>query len=433
MSLKGRRPRPHPRNSDRVQRLLLLHTTTGYSSRAYWTAAKKLGLEFLLGTDRCHILEDPWQDDALPLRFEEVQESAGKIVEHSKRVPIDAIIPLGDRPTRVAAVASRALGLPHNPPEAVEVAGNKHLSRQRFKTFGIRVPHFSCHNFDSNADRLATQTPYPCVLKPLTQTASRGVIRANNNSEFVSAFKQVRALLKQPDIQVLRERTSDEILVEGFIHGQEVAVEGILDQGRLTVVAIFDKPDPLNGPFFEETIYVTPSRLTHGQQSEITHCVESAVQALGLFHGPIHAEVRLNHEGAWMIEVAARSIGGLCSRAVKFESGMTLEEMVIRHALGEDVGSLLQAKMASGVMMIPIPKEGALCHVAGLEEALDTPGVDDIIITAKDNQSLRCLPEGSSYLGFIFATAPASSQVESALRKAYERLEVVIEPGLPVI
>ena len=271
------------------------------------------------------------------------------------------------------------------------------------------------------------------MLKPLALSASRGVIRADTREEFVAAFERIRALLRSRNVQVLREETSNFIQVERFIPGREVALEGLLDRGRLKVLTLFDKPDPLDGPFFEETIYVTPSRLPAETQKEIVAAVGQACKALGLSHGPLHAELRLNREGPWVLEVAARSIGGLCSRALRFEGGTSLEELIIRQALGEDVSGSAREGAAAGVMMIPIAQAGIYEGVEGVRAAEETPGVEEVIITAKGEQKLVPLPEGASYLGFIFARAATPELVESALRAAHAKLRFRIRTELPVI
>ncbi len=264
------------------------------------------------------------------------------------------------------------------------------------------------------------------------------MIRANTPQEFIVAFERIRALLASPDVQVMREETSQFIQVESYIEGVEIAVEGLVDRGRLQVLAIFDKPDPLTGPYFEETIYVTPSRLDAETQAAASVTLCRAVHALGLFHGPLHAELRLNSRGFWIMEVAARSMGGLCARALRFHSPgeaslISLEELIIRLAMGEPVHDVRREDQAAGVMMMPIPEPGILDHVEGVERALQTPGVEDIRITAKPNQKLVPLPEGSSYLGFIFARGAAPELVEDALRQAHGKLRFVIQPALHVI
>jgi biotin carboxylase len=278
----------------------------------------------------------------------------------------------------------------------------------------------------------------PCVLKPLALSASRGVIRADTAEEFVHAFERIRALLKSPEVGVLREDTSNFIQVETYIEGAEVALEAIVDRGRLRVLAIFDKPDPLNGPFFEETIYVTPSRHSTEIQRDIIRTLAMAVAALGLYHGPVHAEFRVNPGGVWVMEVAARSIGGLCSRALCFQiplvdKEVSLEELLIRLMLGLDVSRIYREDAASGVMMIPIPAAGFYQETQGVEEARAVGGIEDIVITAKESQKLVPLPEGSSYLGFIFARGASPEFVEDAMRQAQARLRFVINPALPVI
>ncbi len=417
----------------RGRRLLLLCTTTGYQTRAFAEAAAGLGVEVVFGTDRCHVLEDPWGDGALALRFEDARRSAGVIVDYARANPLDGVVAVGDRPTPTAAWACQALGFLHNSPEAAEACRDKYQSRERLRAAGLRVPAFRRFLLDDDPRAIAREVEFPCVLKPLALSASRGVIRADTREEFVAAFERVRALLRSRDVQVLREETSNFIQVERFIPGREVALEGLLERGRLKVLALFDKPDPLDGPFFEETLYVTPSRLPVETQKEIVAAVGQACKALGLSHGPLHAELRLNREGPWVLEVAARSIGGLCARALRFEGGRTLEELIIRQALGEDVSGSVREGAAAGVMMIPIAQAGIYESVEGVQAAEETPGVEEVVITAKAEQKLVPLPEGASYLGFIFARAATPELVESALRAAHAKMRFRIRTELPVI
>ena len=416
---------------DTERRVLLLFTTTGYNGRDFAEAARKLGVAAVLGTDRCHLLEDPWHDGAIPVRFEDPEWAVAEILAFAREHPVHAIIPVGDRPTMVAALASKALGLRHNPPEAAAAARNKFLAREAFRAAGLRVPRFTRFPLDHDPRAAAGAAPFPCVLKPLCLSASRGVIRADDPAQFAAAFQRIRALLLTREIRLLQDGAADWIQVEEFIEGAEVALEGLLDGGRLRPLALFDKPDPLDGPFFEETLYVTPSRLPDRVQAEIVREVERAAAALGLVHGPIHAELRLNAAGPWVLEVAARTIGGLCSRALRFGLGMSLEELVIRHALEMEIVPVREER-AAGVMMLPIPRGGILKAVEGVEEARQVPGIDDVAITAKLDQDLVPLPEGSSYLGFLFARSASPREVEAALRKAHRHLRFEIASILPV-
>ena len=433
------------RSGVEARRLLLLATTTGYQTHAFVEAAEKLGLDVVFGTDRCHVLEDPWRDGALPLRFEDPQNSAARILEYARTNRVDAVVALGDRPTPTAARASRALGLLHHPAEAADICRDKYLSRERLRAAGLSVPGFQRFRLTANPCAIASGfgRGFPCVLKPLALSASRGVIRADDPEQFVAAFERIRNLLRSPEVRVLREETSDFIQVETYVAGEEIAVEGLMDRGRLKVLAIFDKPDPLTGPFFEETIYVTPSRLPAAVEAAVAETLEQATRALGLYHGPLHAELRLDPDGLsprkiWVMEVAARSIGGLCSRALRFSSpshgeGMGLEELLIRLALGEDLHEVQREPMASGVMMIPVPEAGIYTDVDGVEAARATPWVEDVVITAKPAEKLVPLPEGASYLGFIFARGPSPEFVEDALRQAHAKLRFEIAAALPVV
>lgn len=414
-------------------RLLLLSTTTGYQARMFREAAARIGVPLVLASDRCHVLEDPWQDGAIPVRFEQPGEAAQRIVEFARYNPISGLAAIGDQPTLAASLAARELGVHYHPPGAARACRNKHEARERYAAAGLRVPWYRRWRADEDSRSLAGSVPFPCVLKPLGLSGSRGVIRANTSAEFAAAFRRIAALLREPDVRKMREEEAEWIQAEGYIPGREVAVEGLLTRGGLRVLAIFDKPDPLEGPYFEETIYVTPSRLDSAEQETIVICLERAVLALGLWHGPLHAELRINAEGAWMLDMAARPIGGLCSQALRFGEGMGLEELILRHALGEPVEELPREKAASGVMMIPIPGAGILEKVENIEAARRVPGIDSVEITAKLGQKLVPLPEGSSYLGFIFARGESPGLVETALRRAHQTLNFVISASLAVV
>jgi biotin carboxylase len=415
-------------------RLLLLSNTTGYQANAFRMAVEAVGAEIVIASDRCHVLEDPWGDRAIPVKFHAPVESAQMIAEHSKQANFDGLIAIGDAPTMTAAMTAEKLGLRFHSPAAVEACRNKWVARERWSAAGMLVPWYKSVPADENPRELVPHVPFPCVLKPLGLSASRGVIRANVGSEFVDAFRRIVALLGEADIQMHREDAAKWIQIESYIPGQEFALEGLVTNGCLKVLALFDKPDPLEGPYFEETIYVTPSRTTDSVQSAICATTQQAVTALGLTNGPIHAEMRVNERGVWMLEIAARPIGGLCAKALRFGTrGMSLEEVIVRHALAEDVSAIEREKLASGVMMIPIPEAGFYEGVRGVEDAMRVTAVESVEITAKLRQKLVPLPEGASYLGFIFARADRPEQVEEALRQAHARLRFVISADIPVL
>jgi biotin carboxylase len=423
-----------------VKRVLLLATTTGYQTRAFGEAAERLGVELVFATDRCHVIDDPWQDAAIPIRFHEPKKSTAAIAAAAAARPIDGILVVGDRPTIVAARAAAALGLPGHPADAVAIARDKRRTRQRLKAAGLLVPWFASVPITSEPDDLTV--PFPCVVKPLALSASRGVIRANDRDEFRAAFERLRRLLLSPEVRVERSALHDQALVESFIEGREYALEGVLHEGVLHPFALFDKPDPLDGPFFEETIYVTPSRAPAVEQRAIERAIGAAAAAIGLYHGPIHAECRVapdaGADGAprvFVLEVAARPIGGLCARALRLENPVPIpyEEFLLRHALGESPAGWRREAAASGVMMIPIPARGIYRDVAGVDAARAIPGIDDVRITAKPDQVLVPLPEGASYLGFIFARGAEPALVEDALRRAHRALSFAIDPELRVV
>jgi biotin carboxylase len=417
-----------------MMRLLLLSNTTGYQANAFREAAARIGVEITLATDRCHVLEDPWGDAAIPVKFHEPLESANVIAEQARKTPFSGVVAIGDAPTMTAARAAEQLGLKFHPPFAVEGAKNKWVARERWAAAGLLVPWYKRVPADENPRELVSAVPFPCVLKPLGLSASRGVIRANVGSEFVNAFRRIGELLRLADIQLHKDDAAAWIQIESYIPGNEFALEGIVTDGRLKVLALFDKPDPLEGPYFEETIYVTPSRAPKATQQAIFETAQKAVTALGLTNGPIHAEMRVNENGVWMLEIAARPIGGLCAKALRFGAKqMPLEELIVRHALGHDVSAIEREEQASGVMMIPIPEAGFYEGVSGVESAERVPGVDSVEITAKLRQKLIPLPEGASYLGFIFAGGESPEFVEEALRQAHARLKFTISADIPVM
>jgi hypothetical protein len=421
------------------KRVVLVAATTGYQTRTFSEAAERAGVDLVLATDRCHVLEDPWGDQAIPVRFDD-PEGAATLLEEAGTV--DGIVAVGDRPAYVAAVAAAKLGLTFHPPEAVAACRNKFLARERFRDAGMLVPDFYLIPV---GEEPAGARFYPCVLKPLGLSASRGVIRADDDGEFVAAFRRLRALLDhESEMGLESARTSvlrpgrpienrpqaeslPYILIEGFIEGREFALEGIVTDGDLDVIALFDKPDPLDGPFFEETIYVTPSREPVAVQEAILETTARAIAALGLTNGPIHAEMRVNERGVWMLEVAARPIGGLCAKAIP-----GLEERILVNAMGGRKRTGLEA-CSTGVMMIPIPAAGVYEGVSGIEQAEAVPHITEVIITAKHGHRIVPLPEGNSYLGFIFARATTPDAVEQALRAAHAKLDFEVLAALPVL
>jgi biotin carboxylase len=300
--------------------------------------------------------------------------------------------------------------------------------REAFARAGVRSPGFALLTLADDPAPAAREARYPCVLKPTILAGSRGVIRADDPPAFVAAFERIAAILRTPEVAALGDG-ADQVLVEDFVPGPEVALEGLLEAGELSVLALFDKPDPLDGPFFEETLYVTPSRLPAGVQAAIAAEVRWAAQALGLTEGPVHAELRVKDGGPWVIELAARTIGGLCSRTLRFGTGMTLEELVLRRALGIEIDSRERERQAAGVMMLPIPRAGILRQVHGREAARAVPGIEEVTVTTHAGQALVPLPEGSRYLGFVFARAESPAAVEAALREAHRRLAFDIDPS----
>jgi biotin carboxylase len=412
----------------KMDRLLLLMPTHTYRAGAFIEAAEQLGLSVVVGSEAEHVLATRIPDRYLKLDFQDLEDSTDRIVEFAERWPIQTVISPEDDAVTLAAMASDALGLTHNKVSAVLAARNKFLMREILAKAGLPSPWYKRFSIVDDPEMVAHEVPYPCVLKPLSLSASRGVIRANNDIQFIEAYRQVVNLLERPEVAAQEGPMAQFVLVEDYLPGKEVALEGLVSDGHLQVLAIFDKPDPLEGPYFEETIYVTPSRHPKALQDAIVEATAKGVSAIGIEDGPLHAELRFNDQGVWIVEIAPRSIGGYCSRTLRFSNGLSLEALILQHAFGMGVDSIRREPSASGVMMIPIPEAGILRKVENKERAEIVPGVDEILLAIPPGQTVTPLPEGNQYLGFIFARGETPAEVEEALRVAHQQLNFVIKP-----
>lgn len=406
-----------------MPRLLLLLPTTTYRATAFVEAARQLGVELTVASEERSTLDGANPSGLIVLDLKNPDHAAAEATAFSRRYPLAAVVGVDDDSAIVAATIAQRLGLKGIPPDAARAARDKHQQRELLAKAGVPIPRFMLRTLSEDPSVIAHAVTYPCVLKPLNLSASRGVIRADNAKSFVAAHGRLKAIVCEP---------AAGYLVEEFIPGYEVALEGLVVNRRLHVLAIFDKPDPLDGPFFEETIYVTPSTAPAAVQAAIGDCTDRAVRALGIVEGPVHAELRYNERGPWLIELAARPIGGRCSAVLRFGEGgsgkgVTLEEIILRHALGMPIPSLQRERLAAGVMMIPIPGAGTLREVRGVDEAKRVPLVEDVQITAHPGERLVPFPEGSRYPGFIFARGETPGVVEAALRDAQNRLTFVVD------
>jgi biotin carboxylase len=411
-----------------VKHVLLLLPVASYRNEDFLAAARKLDVEVIPVADNCPQLAPGWGMGALAaVHFDQPLQAAQTILDHLPAEP-DAVLAVDDHGLELAALLRERLGLAGNAVAAVGLTRDKLAFRHLLQAHGFRCPNFQAVADDADLPTVARSINYPAVVKARRLSSSRGVVRADNAGEFITAVRWVRAIQARAD----RESAELGLIVEAFIPGQEYALEGLLTAGELKVLALFDKPDPLDGPYFEETIYVTPSRLPQSMQALIVEQVARACRLAGLSTGPVHAEMRVNQHGVWLLEVAARSIGGLCGRMLNHALGMSLEEVVLRHALGEPVPDVA-ARDAAAVMMIPIPKRGIYQRVHHLDAARAVPHISHIQITAEPGALLLPAPEGASYLGFIFAQAESPQAAEQALREAQRLLRFDIETEVPLV
>lgn len=402
-----------------MARALLLLPTATYRARDFLAAAEHLGVDVVVGCERLQAMARTMGDRAVVVPLGNVEVAVEVIAALHHRRPIDAVVAVDDQGVAVAAAASARLGLAHNPVDAVAATRDKAAMRARLAAGAVAQPEYRVVATGQSVVAAAARTGYPCVIKPVSLSGSQGVIRADDDAQAAAAAERARAIVGE----------GEPLLVEAFVAGAEVAVEALLVGGALQVLAVFDKPDALDGPFFEETIYVTPSRQPGPVLTSLAATVAAAAAALGLREGPVHAELRVGADGRpIVIEVAARSIGGLCSRALRFGAGMSLEEVILRHALGTGLEGLQREDEASGVMMLPVPAAGVLEMVSGQAEALGIAGVVGLEISIAAGRAVVPLPEGDRYLGFVFARGSTPADVELALRRAAAALTVVVRP-----
>lgn len=404
------------------RRILLLSSVQTYRAQPFLEAGHALGI-------RCHLALDMAAELATTGRhgwgfpFEDTLQALDRICALHARTPLSAIIALDDTGALLAAQASARLGLPHNSVEATTAARDKYVMRRKLAAAGLHCPAFAQVTARDSIAETAGRIGFPLVLKPLDRNGSQGVMRVNSAEELETRVPRLQAII-QSDPAASRPT----FLMESYVPGDEYAAEALIVDRTLHILAIFDKPDPLTGPFFEESIYVTPSRLPPSVQDAIRDTTFQATQALELGFGPVHAELRINAQGIWIIEVAGRSIGGLCSNTLQFGTGESLEALILRHACGLPIPDLNPQGQARGVMMMPIPEAGIFQGVQGTEQAMTIEGISAIEITARKGYTLKPLPEGNSYLGFIFAQSETPDEVEQALRQAYACLDIQIQP-----
>ncbi|HZC99501.1 MAG TPA: ATP-grasp domain-containing protein [Actinomycetes bacterium] len=406
-----------------MTRVLLLVPARTYRATDFLVAANRLGLEVVVGSHEALPLS---HNHVVRVEPDDVEASIDRLVAQSG--PVDAIVAV-DTPMLVlaAAVAAR-MGLVHNPVDAVLAASDKAIQRRRWAAAGVIQPAFRVVPADPSEGVLrdaATQVGFPCVVKAVSLSGSQGVLRADDQAGAVAAAGRIRQILDDAG-----RPAHEPLLVEAYVPGWELSIDGLLTSGELTVTAVFDKPDTPHGPTFEETVLVTPSRLPQPILSDTFRTAERAATTLGLRYGPVHAELRLDARDGrrrpTMLELAARSIGGLCSRALRFLDGVSLEELVLANALGRPVTPPRLVRPA-GVLMLPVERAGVLRAVDGKTDAAAVPGVTGLSITAAVGQTVQPLPEGDRYLGFLFAEGATYQEVEEALRVARRRLRVVIQ------
>ena len=404
-------------------RFLLISQPNSYRIAPYIKAAQRMGLEVLIASSGKHSLITEVHA-GLHIDLDDKDAALETILDEARKNPLTGILGSDDSTVELAARAAAALGLPHNPAEAAQISSRKDLARCELSLGGAPVPINCLLDLEQPLEKQMAGLPWPCVIKPLNMSASRGVIRANNEQEFIDACARIKKIIQYNTDEFERRH----VLIEDYIDGIEVAYEGYLKNGELHTITIFDKPEPLTGPYFEETIYVTPSQLHNDIQQGIKQTVQQACEIYGLRTGPVHAELRIDRNNKpWILEVASRTIGGDCGQTLNSDTGFNIEELTIALAMNKDY-EIIKDETCRGVMMIPIKKGGILRRVEGLSDAKNVEHIESVDIIIREGNELIPLPEGNQYPGYIFARAKTQQQVISALQAAFLKLEIVVAP-----
>jgi len=407
--------------------VILIIPSASYRTGPFMNAIKKLDLKVLVISDKSQVFSGKYPDNLIIINFNHWKDKSVEISKWAKNNGLKAVIGVDEESIVLAANLSNFLNVDHNSIESVLLTKNKYLMRTELKKTGLCSPWFKIFSIYESSNKIINEISFPCVIKPTFLSASRGVIRVNTIKELANGIKTINELLSLEEIRERGGEKSDWILVEEYIPGKEVAIEGIVSEGKLKVLAVFDKPEPLVGPTFEETIFVTPSILPEKTLYSLFETAEIAVNTLGIVKGPVHIEIRINSSGNYILECASRSIGGICSNVLEFHGGMSLEELILRSYLGRNVEKTKLTDTARGVMMMPNEKSGILKEIRGVEDALNVKGVTDLQITLKPGENLEPLPKGDRYLGFIFAEDKDQELVIKALKNAWSKIAVVLE------
>ena len=407
--------------------VILIIPAGSYRTNAFMNAATKLDLKVLVITDKSQVFSDHYPENVITMNFQLWEDGLDIIREWSERYELKAVIGVDEESIVLAARLSESLSIEHNSLESVKITKDKYLMRTVLKKFGIIGPWFKRFPVHKLTKEIFSEISLPCVLKPTFLSASQGVLRVNSFEEFIGGIEMLIDLLSQDEMKLLGGDKANWILIEEYIPGKEVSIEGIVNNGILKDLAIFDKPEPLDGPTFPETIFITPTILDDHIKLSLLETAQTALKALNIVKGPVHVELRINNNGNYILECAARSIGGLCSKVLEFKGGIGLEELILRSSLGRNIEKTKLIERAKGVMMLPIEKRGILREIRGIEAALSVKGITELQTTIRLNETLEPLPQGSRYLGFLFAEGKDQDVVKKALKKAWSKIEVVSE------
>lgn len=382
-------------------------------------AAKARHFKTLVAATSRPCVDDDLVDRFLRIPDRSSKEVAAYVERQCEGLLVSGVLASDDWDVVAAAMIADKLGLRFVGVETALAATNKFLMRQRLRNGGAVVPDFQCFAIGDNAGEIAKSLRFPVVIKPTYGQGSLGVIRADTVDEFEKAFQYTSRIIVDLDMRPSAVRDRSGILVEQYIPGEEYTVELLMHEGKPYSLAVFEKPDPLEGPYFEEGIYVTPIRRDEKIRSLLVEAAIRGSRALGIETGPCHCELRLSGELPYILEIAARPIGGFCSQVFADLMGFDLHDLVLQNAVGLPVmPPPIADGVALGVMMLPVPGRGNLARVSGVDRALDIDGIMSVKIHVEAGSRILPYPEQSCYIGTVLATGSSADEVVARLKSA---------------
>ncbi len=393
-----------------MKKLLLVIPENSYKSNDFVVAAEKLGIDFLIITDSEQV-SSKFSDTVIINKFDaELNKNNLK-----KLKDVTHVLPVDHSALKFSGYLVDLLEVKGNKLESINLSMNKYESRKIFNSLlDIKVNNEIIKNIDDVNTFINKNGT--SVLKPIYGTASKSVLKINNVEKN-----------KEQIEKLMQDCFDQDLVIEEYIDGKEYALEGTIINSELKKIVIFDKPVEYKHPYFEESIYITPSELSSEAEKRVVSIVDKACKKIGLEDGPVHVEFKINENQIFIIEINPRMIGGLCSRCLSFGLfKVSLEEIILHAFMNNELKNIELLNNYVGVLMIPTPKSGKFISI-NKEELENIPNISNVEITVPEGSDLLEPPYGDKYLGFAFSQGIDKKTVNESLLTAMNLANPIIE------